>query len=304
MLNDALIRYIELRRSLGSKPRSQYVLLRNFVEYATANGDDFIRAERVLNWAILAPSAPQRRNRLLTVRRFATASRMEDPRHELPAADAMGRSRFRRRLPYIYQPEDIGRLIREASLLKPSGTLRPLMYSTLFGLLAATGMRVSEALSLRLDDVTSDGLLIRDTKFRKSRLLPLHETTRRALERCLLVRAGMSVSHGFLFICNSGTPLAYPTVVATFLKLVRSLGLRAGPGEPGPRIHDLRHTFAVRSLERCQREGEEVSRHAVALSAYLGDGHVTDTYWYLQATPILMRHIAKAGEIFYQGGDV
>jgi len=163
-------------------------------------------------------------------------------------------------------------------------------------------MRISEALALRLADLTEDGLVIRETKFKKSRLLPLHETTRHALDRYLSVRNRLGTLDGALFISNTAAAPAYPTVVATFLRLARSIGLRAATGKGGPRIHDLRHSFAVRALESCRHEREAVARHIVALSTYLGHGHVTDTYWYLQATPILMRQIAEAGEAFHCGG--
>jgi len=302
MLSEALTRYVDLHRSLGFKFRIQHLLLRNFVNFAEAQGDKFVQIARVLDWAVRAPSLPQRRNRLLTVRRFALALRAEDPCHELPATDAFGRGRFERRAPHIYTPDEIAQLTTAAAALKPSGSIRPLMYSTLFGLIAATGMRISEALALRLEDMTEDGLVIRETKFQKSRLLPLHETTRRALDAYLAVRSRLGTQDGALFVSNTEIAPAYPTVITVFLQLARSIGLRAGPGEPGPRIHDLRHTFAVRSLEQCRHEREAVARHIVALSTYLGHGHVSDTYWYLQATPILMRQIAEAGEVCHQGG--
>ena len=174
MLSQDLTRYTDLHRSLGFKFRIQHSLLRNFVTYAEAQGDEFVRVDRVLDWAARAPSPPQRRNRLLTVRRFALAMQAEDARHEVPAADALGHGRFDRRTPHIYRPDEIARLMRSAAQLQPAGSIRPLMYSTLFGLLAATGMRISEALALRLEDITADGLIIRQTKFQKSRLLPLH----------------------------------------------------------------------------------------------------------------------------------
>ncbi len=104
-----------------------------------------------------------------------------------------------------------------------------------------------------------------------------------------------------MFVSNTGTPPSYNTVIAVFLRLARSAGLRGEPGQPGPRIHDLRHTFAVRSLEQCRHDHDAVGRHVVALSTYLGHAHVTDTYWYLHATPILMGQIAAAGEALHQG---
>jgi integrase len=302
MLSDALTRYVDLHRSVGFKFRSQHLLLRNFVRFAEAHGDEFVQADRALKWAVQAPSPPQRRNRLLTARRFALALRAEDPRHELPAADALGRGRFERRAPHIYTSNEVAPLIKAATELRPSGSIRPLMYSTLFGLIAATGMRISEALALRLEDLTEDGLVVRETKFHKSRLLPMHETTRRALDSYLLVRRRLGTLDGALFVSNTAAAPAYSTVVTIFLQLARSIGLRGAPGERGPRIHDLQHSFAVRSLESCGRDREAVVRHIAALSTYLGHGHVTDTYWYLQATPILMQQIAEAGEAFHQGG--
>jgi len=300
MLADDLARYVELHRSLGFRFRVQHALLRSFVIFAETHGDEFVCADRVLVWAVEAPSPPQRRNRLLTVRRFALTMRAEDARHEVPAPEALGRAHFERRAPHIYTPDAIVRLMRAAASMEPAGTMRPSMYATLFGLLAATGLRISEALALRLADVTADGLIVRQTKFHKTRLIPLHDTTRRALDAYLLARA--RARDDALFISNTGKAPAYSTVVAVFLRLARAIGLRGGPGQRGPRIHDLRHTFAVRSLERCRNDRAAVARHIVGLSTYLGHAHVTDTYWYLQATPVLMAQIAEAAEALHWGG--
>jgi integrase len=301
MLSDDLDRHISLHHALGFKFRTQSLLLRNYVAYAEARGDQVISADRVLAWAVEAPSPEQRRNRLLEVRRFAIAMYAEDDRHEVPAADALGRGLFTRRIPHIYSPEDIRRLMAAAASLAPAGTIRPVTFVTLFGLLAATGMRISEALALRLSDITDDGLVIEKTKFKKSRLLPLHPSTRGALDAYLAVRLRVATESAALLIGNTGEAVAYPTVIAVFLRLTRSIGLRGPSGRGGPRIHDLRHTFAVRSLERCPHDAAAVSRHIVGLSTYLGHAHVTDTYWYLQASPALMTHIADAGEALHQG---
>lgn len=302
MLSEDLDRHISLHHVLGYKFRTQAQLLRNFVAYAEARGDQIISADRVLAWAVVAPSPQQRRNRLLEVRRFAIAMHAEDRRHEVPAPDALGRGLFTRRIPHIYSQDDILRLMTAAACLSPVGTIRPLTYATLFGLLAATGMRVSEALALCLADITSDGLLVDKTKFKKSRLLPLHPSTRRALDTYLAARLRVATESDALLIGNTGKAVAYPTAIAIFLRLIRSIGLRGTPGTGGPRIHDLRHTFAVRSLEGCNHSNATaVSRHIVGLSTYLGHAHVTDTYWYLQASPALMTHIADAGEALSRG---
>jgi integrase len=176
------------------------------------------------------------------------------------------------------------------------------MYATLFGLLASTGMRIAEALALRLEDVTIDGLVVRETKFQKSRLLPLHPTTRRALEGYLIVRSKLAPAVDALFVSTGEKPLPYNTVRGTFLHLLHLAGMRGANLGRDPRIHDLRHTFAVRSLEGCTHERDAVSHHILALSTYLGHAHVTDTYWYLQATPILMGQIAEASEALLNGG--
>lgn len=301
MLNQDVSRYIELHYAMGFKFRSQSLLLRNFSAYAEQHGDDRVHTSRVLEWAAQAPSPPQRHNRLATIRRFALAMHAQDSHHEIPPAHAFGRAWFRRCTPHIYTADQIAGLVQAAAQLSPRGSIRSAAYSTLFALLAATGLRISEALALQLDDITRDGLLIRSTKFHKSRLVPLHPTTRQALDSYVLQRARVGSTSMTVFISMKGTPLCYPTVITTFLTLARSIGLRQGPGQRGPRIHDLRHTFAVRSLEHCTGNAAAIARHTVALSTYLGHAHVSDTYWYLQATPILMGQIAQAGEILYAG---
>ena len=227
----------------------------------------------------------------------------DDTTNGLGAADALGRGWFQRCTPYIYAPDEIVRLMQAASQLAPAGSIRPLTYRTLFGLLAATGMRISEALALRLEDLTDDGLVVRQTKFQKSRLLPLHETTTRALDAYLSVRLRVGTNDRALLVGNNGRAVPYDTVAATFLRLARAIGLRDAPGKPGPRIHDMRHTFAARSLEQCRQDRNAIARHLLALSTYLGHAHVTDTYWYLEATPILKRQIAEAGEAHLREGQ-
>jgi integrase len=302
MMRKELARYVGLKRSLGFQFRCQHILLRGFVAFAAERGERYVKTARVLEWAALAPSPEQRRSRLLTVRRFALAMHAENARHQIPASDAFGRNGFRRRSPYIYSAKETAQLIKAASALEPEGTLRPLMYATLLGLLASTGMRISEALALQVEDITADGLLIRETKFQKSRLLPLHVTTQRALDRYLAVRNQHGVVGRELFQSVTAKPLPSKTVHNVFQKLLKRTGLKGANAGRDPRIHDLRHTFAIRSLERCRHDAGKVARHIVALSTYLGHTYVTGTYWYLQATPALMGQIAKANEALLLGG--
>jgi integrase len=297
-----LRRHADLQRALGFRFRTQYALLRLFVSYAEGKSDEFILAKRVIDWASLAPSANQRRNRLLMVRRFALALRAEDQRHEVPPAQAFGTADPRRRRPYIYTPDEIASLMAATARLGAEASLKVSTYRTLFGLLAATGMRVSEALALRIADVTADGLLIRTTKFQKSRLLPLHDTVRNALDRHLRQLApGRQPDGESIFTTANHRALPYDTAAGVFRRLAGSVGLRGAAGKPDARLHDLRHTFAVRSLENCPPERHAIARHLVALSTYLGHARAADTYWYLEATPLLLREVADAGESLLLG---
>lgn len=301
MLIEDVNRYVELHRALGFKYRIQNGLLLNFAAFAEARGDNLVRTQSVLDWAGQAPSPAQRRNRLLTVRRFARAMHAEDEHHQIPPADAFGRVAFNRCAPHIFTSEEIAAILNAAAQLTPEGSIRPATYTTFFALLAATGLRCSEALALKLENITDDGLIILETKFRKSRLVPLHKTTIKGLAGYLTLRNRLGAMDNTVFVSLNRTALSYSTVIAVFLNLIRSIGLRAGPGHPGPRLHDFRHTFAVRSLEQCGGDPKAIKRHMTALSTYLGHAHVSDTYWYLQATPVLMAQIAGAGESLHRG---
>src|ERR1700683_3138586 len=161
-------------------------LLRGFAAFAEAAGQHHVCSETAIKWAGSTPSVRTRARRLGLVIRLARYLRAEDPRHEVPPP-VFGSEDRPRRTPYIYSKEDVQRLVQAASGVGryPNPEYRGLTYSTFFGLLACTGMRLSEAINLRMQDITADGLVIRHTKFRKSRLLPLHSTTQAALERYL-----------------------------------------------------------------------------------------------------------------------
>jgi integrase len=302
MLSQSIDAYLELRRSLGSALSNEEYLLRAFARFASGRGQAHVRTGSVVEWAAGAPSPQERQHRLRTLARFAAHARAEDPRHELPPIHVFAH-RHVRRLPRIYTAEEIRRLLEAASRLGPAGSLRPHTYTTLLGLLAATGLRVSEALALRLDDITDDGLVIRETKFHKSRLVPLHPTTQTALERYLQRRRRVRATTDRVFLSPRGSGLPYYTVHTRFLDLAREAGLPRRAGNRHPLLHDLRHTFAVRALETSPGGTGSVSRHMRALSTYLGHANVADTYWYLQVTPRLVRDIANACEAFLEGGE-
>jgi integrase len=301
VLSAIVDRHVALHHATGYLFKKQSCLLHGFAKYAEAKGDEVVRATTALEWAALGPTAATRQGRLDVVCRFARLVRAEDRRHEIPPRGVFG-GRARRRTPYIFSSSDIRSLLDAAAALGPRGSLRPKTYVTLLGLIASTGLRISEALRLRLGDITGVGLVIRETKFRKSRLVPLHPTTRDALDTYLKARKKRARDDDAVFLSEWCTGVSYATVVTTFLALVRHIGIHPGPGKPGPRIHDLRHTFAVRSLEQCAGDGKAVARHTLALSTYLGHAHVADTYWYFQATPQLLANIAKQGEALARRG--
>jgi integrase len=204
----------------------------------------------------------------------------------------------RRLAPHIYTEHEIVDLLHAANDLTPTGGLRPQTYQTLFGVLAATGLRLSEALHLKMRDVEADRLTVRQTKFRKSRLVPVHVSTARALARYATVRdrtlRGVRIET--FFVSGRGEPLAARTVESTFQTLRAQLGWVARGGHAWPRLHDLRHTFICHGLLRSYREGHPADHVIDALSTYVGHARVSDTYWYVTATPELMAIAAQRFE--------
>ena len=216
------------------------------------------------------------------------------PRTEIPAADLLP-YRHRRKPPHIYSDEEIERILRRTEQLPSSKGLRARTFTTLFGLLVATGMRVNEVLGLDQPDVDLNlGILhIRRTKFRKSRYVPVHPTTVAALKKYVEARDrhfSAALTSAF-FISERGRRITRKTAEYTFAKLSQQLGLRAPAKHHGrgPRLHDLRHRFATRTLIRWYRAGLDVERELPKLATYLGHVHVNDTYWYLEAVPELLQ---------------
>lgn len=298
MLN-AIDAYLVLCRTAGFAMTNAEYLLKSFAVFAAARGESHVCTQTVIDWAALGPSVAQRDARLKAVCRFARAMQIEDPRHEQAPANYFG-ARKKRRLPHIYSAHDLDCLISAALLLRPKGSLRPQTYATLIALLAVTGLRISEALNLNMADITSDGLLIRETKFRKTRLVPLHDTTVAGLAHYLQRRRPHS-SDDPVFIDRHGRRLRYQTVKDTFDRLVSRAGIRTAHGSRQPRLHDLRHTFAVRALQASPTGRKGVGRHMVALATYLGHVNISSTYWYLEASADLMHDVAAAGEVFLLG---
>jgi integrase/recombinase XerD len=287
--------YLALRRSAGFRLRAHEFYLRNFARFAMERGEAFVRAQSALDWAALVPSPSQRGSRLDVVRLFARHAKLEDPRHEVPPVGLFSSRRPPYR-PFIFTNDQIQKVLHYAAALPPTGSLRPWTYCTLFSLLAVTGMRISEALALLLEDLTPDGLVIRKTKFRKSRILPLHPSAQAGLESYLQRRRCVGATDDHLFISLRGQSLRYSTVVQTFLQAVRALGLHPGPGQRGPRLHDLRHSWAVAALQASPYGYDQVTQHVLAVSTYLGHAKLVSTYVYLHTTPQLLADIAARCE--------
>jgi len=305
MLMRAVESYLAVRRAAGYKLDASGSMLRHFARFAMDKGECFIRCETAIEWAGEGPSPGQRARRLQIVNYLARYLHAEDPRHEIPSRSVFVYKR-QRPTPFIYAQADIVRLVHEAARLEPArsepaDSSLPLTFSTLLSLLASTGLRTREAMVLCLDDVTSEGLLIRETKFRKSRLVPLHDSAVVGLQRYLGRRRRFSTSDDHVFVSPWGRALKYGYVRKKFRQVVKQAGLESSPGQPCPQLHSFRHTFAVRALQACPDDRDRIGQHMLALSTYLGHARVTDTYWYLQAVPELMVDIAHASENFVKG---
>lgn len=294
-LRRAVQEYLILRRNLGFKLRDAGKLLQAFVSFMEEQHAPYITTKLALTWA-QQPSTVQPAEwarRLSVVRIFARHRSATDPRTQIPPEGLLP-YRPKRARPYLYSTQEIRGLLRAALSLPARGGLRPWTYYCLFGLLSVTGMRIGEARNLELQDVDlrTGVLTIRSGKFGKSRLIPIHASTRRVLADYLARRDRQWAAHpvsSYVFLSNWGNQLDVGEIHRTFYTLSRLLGLRGPSDSHGPRLHDMRHRFAVMTLLRWYRSGKDVERKLPYLSAYLGHVHVSDTYWYLSAWPELMR---------------
>jgi integrase len=298
MLTQAVDDYLAVRRAAGFKLKTTERYLRYFVHFARARGDTHVRGTSAIDWAAQASTEVERHHRYQRVIHFARFMHAEEPRHEIPPEHVFC-GHHPRPTPYLFTEDELHRLIRAAGRLGPSGSLRPRTYKTLFTLLAVTGLRPAEAYALRRDDITHDGLTIRKTKFRKSRLVPIHDSTRTALEHYLEHRSRIARDDDHVFVSLAQRPLSPCIVSRMFRQLLRAAGLPDRPGRP--RVYDLRHRFATRALETCPDTRDHVGRHMLALTTYLGHAHIKSTYWYLECTPQLMADIAIQCEDFFRG---
>ena len=288
--------YLVMRRMFGTQLEDGGRLLHLFAAFLADRDAAFITTELALEWATLPQEAlsPYRARRLAEVRHFAQYVCAMDPRHQVPPDGLLpyGSSRAR---PYIYSDEEIIALIDAARSLP--GQIRPLTYATILGLLSVTGMRSSEVVRLDRDDIDlQQGLItIRNTKFNKSRLVACHDTTCQALNAYAVRRDRICprIGSAAFFLSEQAIRVNAYTLRDTFAKLCRTTGLRKAGDLKGPRLHDLRHTFAVRTLMQWYREDGDAERYLPRLSTWLGHVGISSTYWYLTAVPELMELVAR-----------
>jgi integrase len=291
----AAAEYLAMRRALGFKLYHQTWWLPDFVAFLRSQGSSTITADLAVRWAQQPLDAHPNwwAKKLGAIRRFARHYQAYDPRTEIPAPDLLP-YRILRQTPHIYTDEEISALLQGARRLRRR--LLAETYAALIGLLAATGMRVGEALALDKQDLDRHRslLTVQRGKFGKSRALPLQASTMAALHDYARLRDRLCPRRGSasFFVSSTGTRVIHQNFHHVFLRLVRRGGI-GGPGPRRPRLHDLRHTFAVKTLRDWYRTGADVEGRLPWLSTYLGHVNPTTTYWYLTATPELLARAAE-----------
>lgn len=296
-LAKALDDYLAIRRALGFKLHQTARELPKFVRFVEREGATSLTTALALRWAQedSKASSVTHSDRLGMVRRFAAWRSAEDPRTEVPPARLLPR-RYQRPTPYIYGAVEVERIVSAAAALPSASGLRGLSFSTLFGLLAVTGMRLGEAVALDRRDVDlgTGTLTIREGKLGKSRFVPIHSTTTDVLGRYskgrdAIVPGGKEPA---FFVSERGGRISPGSAESNFILVSRVVGLRSaaidGRRGRGPRLHDLRHRFAVSTLVHWYRSGADVDREIPKLATYLGHKGPTELYWYLQAVPELL----------------
>jgi len=292
-LRDHLAQYLKLRRQLGYKLKEAEFLLRSFTTLAEEEGVAFITTKLALRWAAQPHLKPaQSGSRLSTLRRFAAYVRAFDVRTQVPAQKLLP-YQLSRRNPFHYSDENVAQLVKASREIDSSAGIKGLTLSTVLSLLAVTGMRVGEALALDCGDFDADkGILtVRVSKGSKSRMIPLHESTNLALRRYAAARDSIYVKRTSpaFFVWEGADRLVYDSVNRWFLLVACQIGLRRPGDTRGPRVHDLRHYFAIRTLLNWYRISADVEARLPELATYLGHTHVRDTYWYLSAVPELLK---------------
>ena len=299
--------YLVSRRAMGFDLRGEGYQLHAFARFVGEQDEaGALTLELLLRWVqgAISPGPVTAARRVEVLSPFLKYCRQFDPGCPAIPVGLCGRG-HRRLSPHIYTDAEVTALLVTAGELKPEG-LRPLTCVTLFGLLAATGMRLAEALRLERKDLNLDQLsfTVRETKFKKSRLVPIHVSTANALASYQKATAAVLRQKGVetVFLTAEGRPVPKRTIHHTFDRLRRRLGWVARGGHAQPRIHDLRHTFICQALLRGQQDNQ-IDHVADAISTYVGHAKISDTYWYLSATPELMSGASQRFSRFSSGGS-
>jgi site-specific recombinase XerD len=294
--------YVSMRQQLGFKMQNIKNVLRGFAAYVEEKKASHITTKLALEYAMHNPHCShfQQHVKLRIIRRFALYLRTLDQATEVPPEHLLKCS-YHRPAPYIYSDSEISNILTVLYDLPSTSALGRLTNYTLFGLLAATGMRISEALSLRREsvDLSRGVIMIQESKFKKSRKIPIHASVKRALKKYALYRDSHArLSSPFFFVTGQGKELKARSFRAAFDKALFQAGLTGGRK---PRVMDLRHTFAVKTLVRCHKTRGDATARIVALSRYLGHENPANTYWYFSATTELLNQINNRVEKTFGG---
>lgn len=308
-LNQAAKDYFKLRHGLGFKLKCQEIWVRQFVRFLNRKKGARITTKLALQFATQKPglTAKTYACRLSALRGFARYRLADDPKTEVAPAGLLPFAHNRAH-PHFYSQTEIRKLLQAARSHPSPGRLQARTYYCVLGLLAVTGMRIGEVLNLTPGDVDwTEGLLtVRNAKYGKSRLVPLHRSTLKVLrayvkERDQYFAQRPQLSMRYFLPTSVGTRLQVSQINRVFVRLSRRLGMRAPGSRKGPRLHDFRHRFAVETLLRWYRRGAPVEQRLPMLATYLGHTHVTGTYWYLSSTPALMRAAGRRLEQRWKG---
>lgn len=295
-LETYLEEYLQTRRALGYKMNRTEHDMGRLIDFINEEDEQLITPDLCYRWATHSGTASKRNGSLRfgRARRFATYVSIEDPRHEAPSQYMVPYPKIKKKPVYIYEENEVLKLMNATSIFN-RGTLKLHTYRVVIGLLASTGMRVGEVVNLNCDDFDpeKEKMLIRQPKDNKDRFVYLHSTAIQEIQDYIARRD----KHRYaprtdaLFVSHLGTRLIYDNIHANFVKLLKHTGLINQ--KPRPRIHDLRHTFIIRTIQRWYSEGKNVEACLSQLSTYVGHKCPSSTYWYLNATPELMACAAK-----------
>lgn len=305
-LDHAIDEYLALRRALGFKLIEYGKCLHEFAAFLKANGSAHISSKLAVEYATRCQDEKpvSWTRRLGIIRGFARFRIGADPKTEIPPVGLLT-FRSQRAQPYVYSQDEIRHLLEAALKIESPHVLQPHTYHCLFGLLAVSGLRLGEAINLQPQDLNwSEGVLtIRDAKFGKTRLVPLHSSTIAVLRDYADLRertfSGRELPS--FFVTTRGTKLEKANLSRIFRELSRQIGIRKPGVRNGPRLHDFRHRFAIETMLRWYRHGQSVPQRMPVLSTYLGHGNVSGTYWYLSSTPELLVVASKLIETRWKG---